>query len=99
MARAEDGATEVRLARHKSGSVTIRLTSGAVSIVAALTAEDFAFISDAPAEDTIVATEAGIIVPPSCFGWDSARVRELLDWFDARTGRKPQPPESETATC
>lgn len=41
---AADGSTNVRILRHSAGGVSIKLSSGPVSMVAAVSADDLAFL-------------------------------------------------------
>lgn len=51
MAVALDGQTEVRIRKSDDGTVSIRLSSGSVSIVAAIAATDVEFLLLTPSEE------------------------------------------------
>jgi len=45
---AADDSTEVRILRHESGGVSIKLSAGPICMVAAISASDLAFLLAAP---------------------------------------------------
>jgi 1-acyl-sn-glycerol-3-phosphate acyltransferase len=45
---AADESTEVRVLRHASGGISIKLSAGPISMVAAISADDLAFLLAAP---------------------------------------------------